>query len=67
MKFVLTNGNLTTTAVLDVVLQFFKVADSVVGDTDGTDLALLLRLDECLPGSQATFPTAVGTVDQHAN
>lgn len=45
MQFILTDIDLTTSAALDVVLQFFEVVDTVVGHTDGFSLAFFLSLD----------------------
>lgn len=65
MQLILSDGDLAAAAVLDVVFQFLEVADTVVGDTDRTDLAGLLVLNQGLPCAQTTFLAAVGSVDQH--
>lgn len=49
MQFVLSDADLAAPAGLDVLLQLFKVVDSVVRYPDGLDFAGLLGFDECVP------------------
>lgn len=64
VDLVLTDGDLAADSAVDVRLQLLQVVDSIVGDTDGTDLAGLLGLDQSAPGTQTAFLPSVGGVEQ---
>ena len=67
VQFILADGDLTAAALLDVVLEFLEVADAVVGNSDRTNSACLLSLDQDLPRAQTALSATVGTVDQHTS
>lgn len=66
MDLILADGNLTTAAVLDVLLELFEMSDAVVGYTEGADLARLLGFDESTPRAKTSLLTTVRSVDQDA-
>ena len=69
----LSNTNFTTLTfpissfeLIDVVLEFVKMMDSVIGHAQGPDLASLLSLDHGSPCTSSSILAAVGCVDQVA-
>lgn len=65
VDLVLADADLAAASALDIVLQLFEMLDAKVGHTQGPNLACLLGLDQRLPGAQAGFLAAVGSMDQN--
>lgn len=51
--------------LLDVLFQLIKVVDTVVADSDGSDLSLFLGFDKCFPGTLAPLGPAIWTMQEH--
>lgn len=64
VNLILSNINLAAAGAVDVFLQFLEMVDSVVRDSDRFDFALLLSLCQRTPGTESSFFTAVGCVNQ---
>lgn len=64
VDLVLPDIDLATARTVDVLLEFIKMVDSVVGHPDRADFACFLCLDQGLPGAKPRFFAAVGGVEE---
>lgn len=64
VDLILPNIDLATARAVDILLEFIKMVNSVVGHSNRADLACFLRLNQGLPGAETGFFAAVGSVEE---